>query len=191
MRTTAGSRPENRGTLTLFGRDAVVAVVAVAAVACGLYAQTRCRGGKGLSRLAGISIDMRLTAAVKLSSRLVLSLYLSPFFHRDHQCSNHPPWQSLGASAVNLTAQIHITYALGGVCKRYLRSLFLFMDRALLARHINLIRRWSAHPDAIAGEAVPELSEGQSDDTVPSPSSVRYWIGPQPLAIEVGEYAFF
>jgi hypothetical protein len=50
-----------------------------------------------------------------------------------------------------------------------------------------------AHPDVIAEEATPEQSkrqeEGQSDHTVPSPSSMRDWIGPQPLAMEVDEYA--
>jgi hypothetical protein len=50
-----------------------------------------------------------------------------------------------------------------------------------------------AHPDVIAEEATPEQSqrqeEGQRDHTVPSPSSMRDWIRPQTLAMEVDKYA--
>jgi hypothetical protein len=57
-----------------------------------------------IEALLALAIGIGPTAVIKLSSRLVLSPpYLSPFFDRDYQCSNYPPWRLLGTSAVKST----------------------------------------------------------------------------------------
>ena len=127
--------------------------------------------------------------SLSLLSRLVLSPpSLSPFFHRDLQFSNHPPGQSLGASAMKLD-RTGSRCLCSGRCLHYLRPHFLFVDQAILARHISLIRRWWRIQVSSPKKAMPELSEGQNH-IVPSPSSMDDWIGPQSLAIEFDEYAF-
>ena len=136
-----------------------------------------------------VSVDMGLTAAITLSSRLISSPpSLSPFFDRDHQFSNYPPGPSLGSRPVNSTVRVHVTYALESDYKRYLRSHVSFAYRLHL-QGTSVCLMVVAHLDVIAEEATPEQSQRQEEDkrdhTVPSPSSMRDWIRPQTLFMPI------